>query len=585
MLQKLSEQVRACHQRAGEARRRAEAAADPALKADLLDMEKRWLALARSYAFTETLGDFTAALSDSLQKPHDIARREIVSAPARGKVRPSAEQRDLALDSTSALRLQEISTFLIQEGNVDALYDRVLDAAISLMSADMGSLQVFHPERNELRLLASRGFHPESAAFWQWVRLDSASTCGVALSAGRRVMVPDTEASDFMAGTADLEASRRSGIRAVQSTPLVSRSGRLLGMISTHWRVPHEPTERELRPLDVLARQAADLIERSRTEAALRESEERSRQLASIVEFSDDAIISKNLDSIVTSWNKGAERLYGYTAEEAVGKSVTILMPPDRHDEESAILERIRRGERVEPYDTVRRRKGGSPIEISLTVSPVKDLQGHIVGASHIARDISERKRSDAQIATLAREAEHRAKNVLATVQATVHLSQADTPDGLKRAIEGRIQALADVHALFIEARWIGAELSSLVMRELAPYRRNGDARVRIDGPDVLLEPSTAQAVAVTLHELATNAAKYGALSVSEGCVQVAWSRSADGRFVLRWIESGGPPVKIPTRQGFGMRVMEWMIGGQQKGDVHFDWRAEGLDCEIALRT
>src|SRR5262245_29839053 len=166
--------------------------------------------------------------------------------------------------SDSALKLQEVSTALIQEGNLDSLYGRILDAAISLLSAGMGSIQILFPERNELQLLACRRFHPVSAAFWEWVRIDSGSSCGLALSAGARIVVPDVDACDFMADTEDLDAYRRSGIRAVQSTPLVSRSGQLLGMISTHWREPHQPTEHDLRPLDVLARQAADLIERAR---------------------------------------------------------------------------------------------------------------------------------------------------------------------------------------------------------------------------------------------------------------------------------------------------------------------------------
>src|SRR5262249_49090405 len=250
-----------------------------------------------------------------------------------------------------------------------------------------------------------------------------------------------------------------------------------------------------------------------------------------------------------------------------------------------AILEHVRRGERVEHHETVRQHKDGSRIDISLTVSPIKNAEGKIVGASQISRDITERKRAEAQIAILAREAEHRAKNLLATVQATVRLSQSDTAAGLKHAIEGRIQALANVHALFAQSRWIGAELTSLVAQELAPYRRDGEARVRIIGPNALLEPSTAQMVAVILHELATNAAKYGALSVSEGHVQVEWSRAVDGRLVLRWTELGGPPVKTPTRQGFGTRVMEWMITNQHKSKMHLEWHAEGLACEIALNV
>jgi PAS domain S-box-containing protein len=306
------------------------------------------------------------------------------------------------------------------------------------------------------------------------------------------------------------------------------------------------------------------------------------QQTAAIVDSSDDAIISKDLNGIIRSWNTGAQRLFGYLAEEIVGKSVTTLIPPERQHEEPGILERLRRGERIDHYETVRQRKDGSKLDISLTVSPVRDATGNIIGASKIARDISERKRADAQISILAREAEHRAKNVLATVQATVHLSRANTTDDLKRAIEGRIQALANVHRLFVETRWTGADLRSLVNEELAAYCQAGEKRARLDGPDILVEPSAAQAIAVSLHELATNAAKYGALSVPQGQIEIAWSRTADG-IVLRWTETGGPSVTPPTHRGFGSRVMKAMIGDQLKGDMRFDWRAEGLACEIAI--
>ena len=172
---------------------------------------------------------------------------------------------------------------------------------------------------------------------------------------------------------------------------------------------------------------------------------------------------------------------------------------------------------------------------------------------------------------------------MLATVQATVHLSQSETSDGLKHAIEGRIQALANVHSLFVQSRWIGAELSTVAKQELTPYIQKNEARVRIEGPQVLLEPNTAQAVAVTLHELATNAAKYGALSATEGQIEVKWSHT-DGWLMLLWTETGGPPVKTPTRQGFGGKVIRGMIE-QLKGRTRFDWRPEGLVCEITLRA
>jgi len=167
-----------------------------------------------------------------------------------------------------------------------------------------------------------------------------------------------------------------------------------------------------------------DITERKKIEGALRETEQRLRWLASIVESSDDAIVSKNLDGIITSWNKGAERVFGYTAEEAIGRPITIVIPQDRHSEEVEILTRIRRGERIDHFETIRQRKHGSLIVVSVTVSPVKNAEGKIVGASKVARDITEQRRNREQIATLAREAEHRSKNLLATVQAVVNLSQ-----------------------------------------------------------------------------------------------------------------------------------------------------------------
>ncbi|MGA7430794.1 MAG: PAS domain S-box protein [Xanthobacteraceae bacterium] len=325
-----------------------------------------------------------------------------------------------------------------------------------------------------------------------------------------------------------------------------------------------------------------DITERKRIEAELQDSEQRLRYVASIVESSDDAIVSKNLDGIITSWNRGAERIFGYTAEEAVGQPIMIVIPDDRQNEEHEILARIRRGERIDHFETLRQRRHGSLITVSLTVSPVKNAEGKIIGASKIARDITEQKRSQEQIATLAREAEHRSKNVLASVQAAVNLSRADTPEGLKQAIEGRIRALANVHSLFVESRWIGAELSTIAAQELAPYAAK--ERVRIKGPPVLLEPNAAQAVAVTLHELATNAAKYGSLSGPSGGIELTWAHGADRQLVLRWTETGGPAVQVPTRQGFGSRVIDRMIR-QIKGKTRFDWRPEGLVCEIVLRT
>jgi PAS domain S-box-containing protein len=215
-------------------------------------------------------------------------------------------------------------------------------------------------------------------------------------------------------------------------------------------------------------------------------------------------------------------------------------------------------------------------------IEAIKDSGGNVIGAVNCFQDITERKRSEAQIVNLAREAEHRTKNILSTVLATVRLSQADTSDDLKHLIEGRIDALAKVHTLFVESRWAGAELLRLATQELMAYGGEAEARVRIDGPAIMLEPSTAQTTAIALHELATNAAKYGSLSAAGGLVEITWRLTEDRRLILRWVESGGPTVTPPTHRGFGTRILENMIG-QLKGEVHFDWGEQGLTCEIIL--
>jgi PAS domain S-box-containing protein len=321
-------------------------------------------------------------------------------------------------------------------------------------------------------------------------------------------------------------------------------------------------------------REAFDPIGRTHRELAER--------YAAIVETSDDAIISKDLNGIIATWNKGAERLFGYTAAEAIGRPVLMLIPVDRQDEEPNILGRLVRGERIDHYETVRRRKDGSLIQISLTVSPIKDESGRVIGASKIARDVTEQKLARERIQLLAHEVDHRAKNLLALVQATVHLSQAETPEKLKEAIEGRLQAIASAHTLFAQSRWQSADLRTLVTQELAPFEQTHGGRACFHGPEVLLDPNAAQSIAIVLHELTTNAVKYGALSGDTGKLDVAWSLGVDGA-VVRWTETGGPRVAPPRRRGFGTRVIEQLLEHQVRGTVRFDWRPTGLVCEITL--
>ena len=299
------------------------------------------------------------------------------------------------------------------------------------------------------------------------------------------------------------------------------------------------------------------------------------RLLASIVQSSDDAIVSKDLNGIVTSWNKGAERIFGYTAKEMIGAPILTIIPPERHDEEPEILRRIRQGERIEHYETVRRRKDGSLIDVAITVSPVKDRTGNVIGASKIARDISEAKQAQARQELLIEEIHHRTRNLFAVVHSVVARSFAGkrTVEEAETAVLGRLHSLAQTHAMLNNQQTQVADLTDVIRNELSPF----SGRVTIEGPPLLLVAKAAQNFALAVHELATNAAKYGALSNPSGSVRTTWLIDEPaGTLHFRWEERGGPPVVAPTRKGFGSTVLEYLMAEYCDNDepkVDFDQR------------
>jgi two-component system, chemotaxis family, CheB/CheR fusion protein len=313
-----------------------------------------------------------------------------------------------------------------------------------------------------------------------------------------------------------------------------------------------------------------------------KQAELSAQRLAAIVDSSEDAIVSKDLNGVIESWNRGAERLFGYEAGEAIGESILIIIPPDRHDEERRILESIRHGQRIEHYETVRQRKDGSLVDISLTVSPVKDNSGRILGASKIARDITERKRAQARQELLAREIQHRTKNLFAVVQSIVARSFAgkQTVQEAEAAVLSRLASLAQTHVILIDKNWEGADLGELVAAEMAPYGN----RVKISGPQVLLNPKAAQNFALAIHELATNAAKYGALSNGSGSVDITWIVSLSNecsKLCFRWQERGGPLVTCPERKGFGSTVLEIVMGDCCSDQPHVEFAGSGVVYQL----
>jgi PAS domain S-box-containing protein len=260
-----------------------------------------------------------------------------------------------------------------------------------------------------------------------------------------------------------------------------------------------------------------------------------------------------------------------------------LYLPGEQERTRKIAQEALARGERyVEGEYRIRRPDG--EVRWLLTRAEwqlnEKGLPRSLVG---VVMDITERKDSEERLRLLAREVDHRANNLLAVVQGTVQLSQAPTAEALKAVLIGRVAALGRAHQLLSEARWQGADLRRLVEEELLAFSLGEAARVSIRGEDVALPPAAAQSLAMALHELATNAAKYGALSTADGQVAISWTRERRGPLVIRWAESGGPLVARPTRRGLGAAMLSRALGGALRGETRMDWRPEGLVCELEL--
>ena len=317
-----------------------------------------------------------------------------------------------------------------------------------------------------------------------------------------------------------------------------------------------------------------------------------SRLLTAIVDSSDDAIVTKNLDGIITSWNGGAERLFGYTAAEAIGQHITLLIPADRLDEETGILARLRAGERIDHFETVRRHKDGSPIDISLTVSPIKSENGVVIGASKIARNITERRQALERQRLLLREMNHRVKNLFALASGVVMLSARSTQSvkELASAVNERLGALARAQSLTLPDFTADggltertATLHDLLRTILSPYESQDTARPRlaIEGVDLALSGGSVTSFALLFNEFATNAAKYGSLSTPDGTVAIVCSER-ENMVHIRWTERGGPPIDaVGKERGFGSILVEATVA-QLGGEISREWDAPGLTIKLS---
>jgi PAS domain S-box-containing protein len=301
-----------------------------------------------------------------------------------------SEQR-LAADLAGMTRLQEVSTLLLQASDARELLLEIVDAAIAVTGADMGNIQLLDRDSDALKIVAHRGFEGPFLEFFNAVH-GGQSACGTAMRTGKRVIIEDIAASPVFVGTAALEVMLAAGARAVQSTPLVSRSGRLVGMLSTHYRAPRRPTDRDLHLVDLLARQAADCIERTQAEEMLLASESRFRLL---VEAAPNAMIMVARDGKIGLVNKQVETLFGYAREELLGKPIEILVPRRFRAMHPVYRDRFFAEPKARPMgagrDLFGLRKDGSEVPIEIGLNPIQTPEGLTTLASII--DITERKR------------------------------------------------------------------------------------------------------------------------------------------------------------------------------------------------
>jgi PAS domain S-box-containing protein len=312
----------------------------------------------------------------------------------------------------------------------------------------------------------------------------------------------------------------------------------------------------------------------------LSQQELRLRHVA-VVEASHDVIYALDENLLIQTWNRGAELLTGLAPAEAIGRSESELWPSSRVAELTELVRQVRESGRPVSIDTVRRREDGSRADLIYTLTPIMGRDGQLTGYSVVAHDITDRKQNEERLGFLTAELDHRAKNLLASVQAIVALS-ARNASGLEDflgSFKARLQALAVAHTLLSDHNWGGALVRDIVDGALGGFK--DDNRIRTEGESVELRPLPAQNMALSLHELATNALKYGSLSVPGGRVEIVWWLK-DGKLMLEWSEHDGPPVTPPKRHGLGSRMIQQLIT-EKDAQVDYRFDPHGVYCRFEL--
>jgi PAS domain S-box-containing protein len=355
------------------------------------------------------------------------------------------------------------------------------------------------------------------------------------------------------------------GRYAIRAVPTIADTGEITEWVGVH--------------TDITAQRDA--------EAALRDERDRAHGYLNVAEVM--LLVLDERGCVQTINRRGAEILGLDGPEALIGRDwFDLAIPPARRAETRSVFGRLMSGqiEAAGSYENPVIRADGTERLIAWRNSVLRDADGRVTGTLSSGDDITDQRLARDRERLLAQEIDHRAKNLLAVVQSVVQLTRADDIRTFKTAVTGRIQSLARTHGLLAASRWEGADLKQLVCDELAPYDRADAGRVSIVGPALQLTPAAAQALALVVHELATNSAKYGALSVEAGALRIEWTRPKPGSgsmLALDWIEEDGPPVTRPERRGFGSVVLQTSVERQLGGTVDLNWRPQGLRCRIQV--
>jgi len=306
--------------------------------------------------------------------------------------------------------------------------------------------------------------------------------------------------------------------------------------------------------------------------------EHSAERLAAIVESSFDAIISKDLSGTIVSWNKAAERMFGYAESEAVGQPIYLIIPGDKRDEEADILRRLKLGERIEPFQTTRRHQDGRMVPISITISPIKSGAGRLVGASSIARDITEMRESDRRLRLLMREINHRVKNQYAVVLAVIRqtATRSRSIEDFEKRVRERIMALSHSHDLLSQVDWAGVSLADLVTHQLGPFEALQP--IQVLGPKIALDANAVLNLGMAFHELIMNAMRFGV--TDGGGISVTWGLTSEEGcdiFELVWSEPAVAYAELLAQEeGFGALVLSRLVPSASSGQAKWSFE-DGL--------